>query len=62
MKVQNTRHFIQNNPSGASHHLLLHKGGFDSCKTLKSGFINTLKSIITDFFIPGAEMRDPEGG
>ena len=48
MKVQNTQHFedfslIQNNPSGASRHLPLHKGGFDSCEDPKIGFIDTLK-------------------
>ena len=47
MKVQNTQHFenfslIQNNPSGASRHLPLHKGGFDFCETAKNRFINTL--------------------
>ena len=43
MKVQNTQHFenfslIQNNPSGASRHLPLHKGGFDLCKFPKTGY------------------------
>ena len=47
MKVQNTQHFenfslIQNNPSGASRHLPLHKGGFDFCETTKNRFIDTL--------------------
>ena len=47
MKVQNTQHFenfslIQNNPSGASRHLPLHKGGFDFCETTQNRFIDTL--------------------
>jgi len=46
MKVQNTQHFenfslIQNNPSGASRHLPLHKGGFDFCEITKNRFIDT---------------------
>ena len=50
MKVQNTQHFenfslIQNNPSGASRHLPLHKGGFDFCETTKNRFIDTLKEL-----------------
>ena len=48
MKVQNTQHFenfslIQNNPSGASRHLPLHKGGFVFCETTKNRFIDTLR-------------------
>ena len=44
MKVQSTQHFenfslIQNNPSGASRHLPLHKGGFDFCETTKIGLL-----------------------
>ena len=51
MKVQNTQHFenfslIQNNPSGASRHLPLHKGGFDFCETTKNRFIDTLSPPI----------------
>ena len=47
MKVQNTQHFenfslIQNNPSGASRHLPLHKGGINLCKFPKTGGIDTL--------------------
>ena len=50
MKVQNTQHFekfslIQNNPSGASRHLPLHKGGFDFCETTKNRFIDTLSTL-----------------
>ena len=50
MKVQNTQHFenfslIQNNPSGASRHLPLHKGGFAFCETIKNGFIDTLSTV-----------------
>ena len=33
---------MQNNPSGASRHLPLHKGGFDFCETTKNRFIDTL--------------------
>ena len=50
MKVQSTQHFenfslIQNNPSGASRHLPLHKGGFDFCETTKNRFIDTLNRL-----------------
>ena len=58
MKVQNTQHFenfslIQNNPSGASRHLPLHKGGFDFCETTKNRFIDTLRPA---FYIKNREQ------
>ena len=54
MKVQNTQHFekislMQNNPSGASRHLPLHKGGFGFCETTKNRFIDTLKQSYPEF-------------
>ena len=36
---------MQNNPSGASRHLPLHKGGFDFCETTKNRFIDTLNRL-----------------
>ena len=33
---------MQNNPSGASRHLSLHKGGFVFCETTQNRFIDTL--------------------
>ena len=59
MKVQNTQHFenfslIQNNPSGASRHLPLHKGGFDFCETTKNRFIDTLEPHIAALFVGAA--------
>ena len=33
---------MQNNPSGASRHLPLHKGGFGFCETTQNRFIDTL--------------------
>ena len=62
MKVQNTQHFenfslIQNNPSGASRHLPLHKGGFDFCETTKNRFIDTLEPHIAALFVSGGFLH-----
>ena len=38
---------MQNNPSGASRHLPLHKGGFDFCEATKNRFIDTLTALLT---------------
>ena len=59
MKVQSTQHFenfslIQNNPSGASRHLPLHKGVFDFCETTKNRFIDTLEPHIAALFVGAA--------
>ena len=66
MKVQNTQHFekfslIQNNPSGASRHLPLHKGGFDFCETTKNRFIDTLEPHIAALFVGAAARNKADG-
>ena len=61
MKAQSTEQFkklqlIQNNPSDASRHLPLHKGGFDSdsYKAPKTGFSDEpgLPFLRQSFFMP----------
>ena len=48
---------MQNNPSGASRHLPLHKGGFDFCETTKNRFIDTLEPHIAALFVGGGFLH-----